>query len=82
MDAIFGNKQVSKREYEIICGGCFKIKVFGGFGIVVGFFRPDARNRKFPALVAMSGLTRICNPLEYGPELPEVVDSPAYRTPR
>jgi predicted acyl esterase len=57
LDAIFGNKQVSKREYEIIANRDIMIPMTDGIKIAVDVFRPDS-NKKFPALVAMSGFNR------------------------
>jgi predicted acyl esterase len=58
LDAIFGNKQVSKREYGIIAERNIRIPMSDGIKIVVDVFRPDVNNKKFPALVAMSAFNK------------------------
>jgi predicted acyl esterase len=53
MDAIFGDKQLSRREHEIIAHRDIFVPVRDGVKICVDVFRPDGRG-KYPALVAMS----------------------------
>jgi predicted acyl esterase len=53
MDAIFGDKHVSKREYEIKVKKNVMITMSDGVKIAVDVFYPDS-NKKFPALVAMA----------------------------
>jgi uncharacterized protein len=53
MDAIFGNKQTSKREYEITADRDIFVPTREGIKICVDVFRPEGKG-KFPALVAMS----------------------------
>ena len=57
MDAIFGNKQVSKREYEIAAERDVFVSMEDGTRICVDIFRPDS-DGKFPALVAMSSFNK------------------------
>jgi predicted acyl esterase len=57
MDAIFGNKQVSKREYEITASRDVYVPARDGVKICVDVFRPESRG-KFPALVAMSAFNK------------------------
>jgi predicted acyl esterase len=54
MDAIFGDKHVSKREFGVIAERNIKIPMSDGVEVVVDVFRPDTNRKKFPALVAMS----------------------------
>ena len=58
MDAIFGNKQVSKRQYEIIAERNIRVPMSDGIEIAVDVFRPDSNRQKFPALMAMSGFNK------------------------
>jgi predicted acyl esterase len=53
VDAIFGDKQVSKREYEIISERDILVPMSDGINLGVDVFRPDSE-KKFPALVAVS----------------------------
>jgi predicted acyl esterase len=53
MDAIFGNKQISKREFEIIAEKNVYVPMRDGTKIGVNVFRPDSK-KKFPALVGIS----------------------------
>ena len=57
MDAIFGNKQISKREHEIIANRDIFITMRDGVKICADVFRPDGRG-KYPALVAMSAFNK------------------------
>jgi predicted acyl esterase len=57
MDAIFGNKQVSKREFEVIAERDIMMRTSDGIELCVDIFRPDNKG-KFPALVAMSGFNK------------------------
>jgi predicted acyl esterase len=58
LDAIFGDKQISKREYGVIAERNIKIPMSDGIEIVVDVFRPDVNSQKFPALVAMSSFNK------------------------
>jgi predicted acyl esterase len=58
LDAIFGDKKVSKRQYGIIAERNVKVRMSDGIEIVVDVFRPDDNGQKFPALVTMSGFNK------------------------
>ena len=53
MNAIFGNKQLSKKEYDIVAHRNVFITMRDGVNICVDIFRPNSTGQ-FPALVAMS----------------------------
>jgi predicted acyl esterase len=57
MDAIFSNKQVSKREHDIISERNIMVRTNDDIDICVDVFRPSGEG-KFPALVAMSGFNK------------------------
>jgi uncharacterized protein len=57
LDAIFGNKQISKREHEIVAARDINITMRDGVKISVDVFRPE-RKGKYPALVAMSAFNK------------------------
>lgn len=57
MDAIFGNKQISKREHEILSDRDIFIPMRDGVKVCVDVFRPEGRG-KYPALVAMSAFNK------------------------
>jgi predicted acyl esterase len=57
MDAIFGNKQISKREHEVIAHRDIFVPTRDGVKICVDVFRPDGQG-KFPALVTMSSFNK------------------------
>ena len=52
MDAIFGDKQVSPREFEIIDQRDILVPMSDGINLGVDVYRPDSK-KKFPALVAV-----------------------------
>jgi len=57
MDAIFGGKQVSKREHDIISERNIMVHTADGIDICVDVFRPSSKG-KYPALVTMSGFNK------------------------
>jgi uncharacterized protein len=57
LDAIFGNKQISKREHEIVSTRDIFITMRDGVKVCVDVFRPETKG-KYPALVAMSGFNK------------------------
>jgi uncharacterized protein len=57
MDAYFGGKPTSKREFEIVAQRNVLIKMNDGVEICVDIFRPQSEG-KFPALVAMSAFNK------------------------
>jgi uncharacterized protein len=52
MDAIFGNRKISKREYNVIANRDVNIPMSDGVIINLDVFHPDGEG-KFPAIVAM-----------------------------
>ena len=58
MDAIIGDTQISKREYEIIQERNVLVNMSDGEKIDIDIFRPDGDGGKYPALLAISAFNK------------------------